>query len=269
MNERVMVKMFLSLSTLLFIAELVVGLFYQADLRLMVLFFMLAVSLAGILVSLKMLLGEKQEVESVSMRRRRALDDEVMKDVLDGYEVDEEFLGNVSRKGKKRGGSGAVREQNISAGASGAKDESSLEDAIRSHAVMFGGLEKLLDALTEVDELSFGKMMEKAGIQGVARGEVIVQIQTMVDLEQRSCGELLKRTEDSLSEGLSLDKESFDEYIRRCMTTSESESAPVSTTFSLDLDMAAMSKQDGTPPKDFSHAPEAVFSKLKKPGKEV
>ncbi|NTW64097.1 MAG: hypothetical protein HGA46_08480, partial [Chlorobiaceae bacterium] len=178
MNERVMVKMFLALSILLFIAELVVGVFYQADLRLMVLFFLLALSFSGILVSLKMLLGEKQEVESVSMRRRRALDDEVMKDVLDGYEVDEEFLGNVSRKGKKRGGSGAVQEQNVSAGEGGAKEESSLEDAIRAHSVMFGGLEKLLDALTAVDEHSFGKMMEKAGIHGVARDEVIVQIQT-------------------------------------------------------------------------------------------
>ncbi len=71
----------------------------------------------------------------------------------------------------------------------------------------------------------------------------------------------------SLLENHSLDQESFDDYIRRSMTSSDEDGAAGSGDgFSVDLDEAALPRGIGRPPDDFSHNPKAMMESLKRAG---
>ena len=83
-----------------------------------------------------------------------------MKDLLAGYEVDEEFLRDRQVKPQER-------KSNTASSAM------PLEQAIRAHADLFGGLEKLHEAIERFDEKAFQDLAGKAGISGVSRVEVL------------------------------------------------------------------------------------------------
>lgn len=81
----------------------------------------------------------------------------------------------------------------------------------------------------------------------------------------RTAGEVV--VEASALEGYSMERESFDEYIRRCMSGG-GEDPDCADGFSVELDSAALAKGIGTPPEDFSHDPKSAISRLKRAGEK-
>ncbi|TLU87752.1 MAG: hypothetical protein FDX21_02730 [Chlorobium sp.] len=75
-----------------------------------------------------------------------------------------------------------------------------------------------------------------------------------------ACGTTL-----SVLESWSMERESFDEYIRRSMSGA-AEGSECADAFSVDLDGAALSKGIVRPPEDFEHSPKSVMASLKRAG---
>ena len=251
MNERFFLKILLVLFCGLIASEVLVVSLFGLKLELILLCFIVAAALTGILFVLRLLFAERNDIDSVSMRRAKEKSSGIMQDRLKEYSVDEEFLGG---KAKHRAGSEEpvlpVRE--------------SIEDAIRVHAEMYGGLGELLKMMEKIDDASFDRLVKKVGFGEVSREEVILKITLMATGEVNAAE--CERVEKCILEGHSMDKASFDEYIRRCMNVADDESESADNGFSVELDSVALSKGTGAMPTDFSHDPKAVFSKLNKPG---
>ncbi|NMW17645.1 MAG: hypothetical protein HKK66_01190 [Chlorobiaceae bacterium] len=254
MNERFFLKILLVLFCGLIAAEVLVVALFGLKLELILLCFIVVAALTGILFVLRLLLAERNDIDSVSMRRAKEKSSGIMQDRLKEYSVDEEFLGG---KDKHRAGSEEpvlpVRE--------------SIEDAIRVHAEMYGGLGELLQMIEKIDDASFERFVKQVGFGEISREEVMLKITLMTngELNAAECN----RVEQSIIEGHSMDKASFDDYIRRCMNVSDEESESADKGFSVELDSAALSKGTVPMPTDFSHDPKAVFSKLNKPGERT
>jgi len=254
MDERLTGKLLFALSVALLLAELIIAAFGGMDTGLMLLAFFVYVACSGMLFAGGMMRqGDGSAIESVSMRRARAMREEGMKDILEGYDVDEEFLGR--RASKPKPGS-----------AGGEFSPMPLEQAIRAHAALFGGLEKLHEALERLDEPAFLQLARKAGIEGVSRVQVMEKIRVMASGEKDELPESVGRSLDDTIKAFALDRGSFDDYINRCMTTTERSGDSGDDGFSVDLDIAGLSQGASAPPTDWSHDPKAILAKLKKPG---
>ena len=260
MNERFFLKLLLALFSGLIAAELLVVVLFGLRLELILLCFIIAAALSGIVMVARLLLPERSDTESVSMRRARAMRDEGVRDRFLNYGVDEEFLG----------GKGAVRSKVAALSPDGSREPQrvSIEQAIREHAGMYGGLNELCQAMEKIDESSFERLMAKVGFAGVSRSEVMVKIRVMASEESvMSSATPLRSSLDSAINSFANDRESFDDYIRRSMTGGEDKSCRVEDSFSVDLDSDDLARP-GTMPADFSHDPKAVFSKLRNTGRD-
>ncbi|NTW74640.1 MAG: hypothetical protein HGB29_07225 [Chlorobiaceae bacterium] len=251
MNERLAAGLLAGISVALFSAEILLAALYGFDPGLILFCLSLYIGAAGLLFSLKSLLnGGGSRIESVSQRRARAKRGEGMGGVLEGYDVDEEFLGRAHRTGKPAPGGDLTL------------DDEALKAVIASYAGMAGGLAKLRETLDSIDEASFRAMARSTGMGGVTRERAIEAVQALLDLGERgTCG-----GEATPSLTISLDRETFDDYIRRCMT--EKDAGPDEEGgggFSVGLDAAGLSGLPSEPPTDFSHDPKAVFAKINRP----
>jgi hypothetical protein len=255
MDERLTGKLFFALSAALLAAALAVAAFTGMDAGWMLFAFVLYVALSGMLFAAGMMReqGGGSAIESVSMRRARALREEGMKDLLAGYDVDEEFL--HGRSAKPHAGKSDRPEPAMS-----------LEEAIRAHADLFGGLEKLHEAIERFDEKAFQELARKAGITGVGRIEVMERIRMMACGEKEELRESVSRSLDDTMKAFALDRGSFDDYIRRCMSAPERTDDSGDDGFSVDLDIASLSQGSSAPPSDWSHDPKAVLARLRKTG---
>ncbi|MCF8383446.1 MAG: hypothetical protein K9G39_07635 [Chlorobium sp.] len=254
MDERLTGKLLFALSAALLAAELAVAAFGGIDTGLMLLAFFVYVALCGMLFAGGMMRGsDGSAIESVSMRRARAFQEEGMKDLLAGYDVDEEFL--QGRQAKPQAGKSNPSSSGMP-----------LEQAIRAHADLFGGLEKLHEAIERFDEKAFQDLAGKAGISGVSRVEVLEKIRLMACGEKEEIRESVSRSLDDTIKAFALDRGSFDDYINRCMTSRERSDDDGDDGFSVDLDIAGLSQGSSAPPTDWSHDPKAILAKLKKPG---
>lgn len=255
MDERLTGKLVFALSAGLLAAELAIAAFGGMDTGWMLLAFVIYVALGGMLLAAGMMREPVggSAIESVSMRRARALQDEGMKDLLAGYDVDEEFL-----HGRQ------VKPQPVKSNI--AFSEMPLEQAIRAHADLFGGLEKLHEAIERFDEKAFSELARKAGIAGVSRVQVMEKIRVMACGEKEELRQSVSRSLDDTMKAFALDRGSFDDYIRRCMSAPDRGDDSDEEGFSVDLDIAGLSQGSSAPPADWSHDPKAILSKLKKPG---
>lgn len=254
MDERLTGKLLFTFSAALLLAELVIAAFGGMDAGWMLLAFFVYVGCSGMLFAGGMMReGDGSAIESVSMRRARAMREEGMKDLLEGYDVDEEFLGRRSSKPKAGSAGGGLPPVH-------------LEQAIRAHADLFGGLDKLHEALERLDEQAFLPLARKADIEGVSRVEVMEKIRVMASGEKDDLSESVCRSLDDTIKAFALDRGSFDDYIKRCMTSPDRSDDSGDDGFSVDLDIAGLSQGSSAPPTDWSHDPKAIFAKLKKPG---
>jgi len=265
MNERIFLKLLLALFSGLIAAEVLVVVLFGLRLELILLCFIVVAALIGIAFVVRFLFAERaNDIDSVSMRRAKEKKTDIMQDRLKEYDVDEEFLGG---KALNRG---KWNPQKPSLAHSSGREEpvlpvtASIEEAIRVHAEMYGGLGELLQMIEKIDDASFDRLVKKVGFGDVSREEVILKITLMTNGNSKACES--DREEKCVLEGHSMDRESFDEYIQRCMNVADEESESADNGFSVELDSVALSRGTGAMPADFSHDPKAVFSKLNKPG---
>jgi len=256
MNQRLAAGLLAGLSVALVAAE-TLALLAGLDARTMLLFLSLYAGLVGLLFALRTLSeGRREVVESVSERRVRARRDGLVGNLLDDYEIDEEFLGRGARKSgfKKPSASpasGAPKET--------VPDDEELKSAIRAYAGMVGGLANLRETIEAMDDSAFSSMASKIGMSGVTRERVLSVIVELVSAQ----GEVKSGDAPSLS--LSIDKESFDDYIKRCMSEGENNADEKENDgFSVGLDAGDLSSRPGTPPTEFSHDPKAVMERFKR-----
>ena len=267
MNERFFLKLLLALFSGLILVELLVVVLFGLRLELILLCFILAAALTGIILVARLLVPERSVSESVSMRRARAMGEATLRDRFQGYGVDEEFLGGDTLKRAK--GSAPVSSPKPERRSSKSPPEGesllSLEQAIRLHAEMYGGLRQLLQMMEKIDEAAFARLKANVGLESVLRSEVICQIRAMVTAEEGECSEELNSSLEETIMAFSSDRESFDDYIRRSMTTGDNQSSG-DDGFSVELDSTALSRGGGTMPADFSHDPKAIIESLKRAG---
>ncbi len=265
MNERFFLKILLVLFCGLIAAEVLVVSLFGLKLELILLCFIVAAALTGILFVLRLLLAERNDIDSVSRRRAKEKSSCIMQDRLKEYGVDEEFLGGKAlNRGKRSSQKPSFPEHGVASDERVLPVTESIEDAIRVHAEMYGGLGELLKMMEKIDDTSFDRLVKKVGFGEVSREEVMLKITLMSNNEVTAAE--CERVEKCILEGHSMDKASFDEYIRRCMNVADEESESADNGFSVELDSVALSKGTGAMPTDFSHDPKAVFSKLNKPG---
>ncbi|NTW11262.1 MAG: hypothetical protein HGA26_07870, partial [Chlorobiaceae bacterium] len=147
----------------------------------------------------------------------------------------------------------------------------SLEDAIRIHAGMHGGLDGLLVKMESIDEAAFERLMQDAGIRGVSRSEIVRRIRLMSSVEGEECIKVCARSLEEAMEAFSGDRASFDDYIRRSMSSGDNSMGmddEGDRGFSVQLDSVSLSKSGGTMPEDFSHDPKAMIARLKQKGRQ-
>lgn len=258
MNQRLAAGLLAGLSVALIAAE-TLALLAGLDARTMLLFLSLYAGFVGLLFALRTLSeGRREVVESVSERRARAKREGLVGNLLDDYDVDEEFLGRGARKHKSSkaaasSASGSSRER--------VPDDGELKAAIGAYAGMVGGLANLRETIEAMDDSAFSSMARKAGMDSVSRARALSIVVELIVVE----GGAKSGDEPALS--LSIDKESFDDYIKRCMSEGENE-APGGEKkgdgFSVGLDAGDLSSQPGTPPTEFSHDPKAVMERFKR-----
>ncbi|NTU68742.1 MAG: hypothetical protein HGB02_07680 [Chlorobiaceae bacterium] len=251
MNERLAAGLLAGLSAALIVAETATAVLRGFEPGPLLFWLALYAGAAGLLFSLKTLSdGGSGRIESVSERRARAKGSEGAAGILKGYDVDEEFLGSGRRTSKPAASAGPT------------VDDGDLKAAITSYAAMAGGLARLREALESMDEAAFGAMVRKIGVAGVSKDRALAVVAEMVAAESGAGG-----GEELPSLRISLDRETFDDYIRRCMTdrdTSIDDSEGAGDGYSIGLDADGLSRLPGEPPTSFSHSPEAV--KAKRPG---
>lgn len=245
MNERLAAGLFAGLSALLIVAESLLAAVYGFDPGLILFCLSLYAGAAGLVFSLKGISGEGQgRIESVSERRARAKRGEG--GILQGYDVDEEFIGAGHRSHRQSG----TGERTV--------DDGELRAAIASYAGMAGGPAALRETVSGMDDASFGAMVRKLGLSGVSKERALEAVDELVAAESGQTVPPLQ---------ISLDKETFDDYIRRCMNDGETGSDDdqrAGRGFSIGLDAEGLSRMPGAPPTEFSHSPEAV--KANRPG---
>jgi len=260
MTERLFLKLLLTLFSSLLAAELLLVLLFGFRLELIVFAFVVAVALTGIVIVIHLMAQPRAEIDSVSARRAKAKRSDVMRDRLSAYSVDEEFLG-----GERFTESPTPRQTPAPASSS----SMTLEEAITAHAPMYGGLQQLLKMMEKIDEKAFRQLLKKVGCEQLSREDIIVKITLMIEADNCSCppSDVTGKASSSLLKNYSLDQESFDDYIRRSMTSSdEDDSAGSGDGFSVDLDEAALPRGVGRPPDDFSHNPKAMMESLRRAG---
>ncbi len=266
MNERFFLKLLLALFSGLIAVEVLLVVFFGLRLELILLCFILAVALTGIVFVARLLGAGGSESESVSMRRARAMGEATLRDRFHGYGVDEEFLGgDTLKRAKERSPVSPKSERRSSTSPFEGENPLSLEQSIRLHAEMYGGLRQLLQMMDKIDEADFARLKAKTGLGNISRSEVICQIRIMEAAEEGECCDELNSSLDETIRAFSSDRESFDDYIRRSMTSGESQSSG-DDSFAVELDTNALSRGGGTMPADFSHDPKAIIASLKRAG---
>jgi hypothetical protein len=271
MNERFFLKLLLVLFAGLIAAEVLVVALFGLRLELILLCFIVAAALTAIAFVVRLLLGERREIDSVSMRRLKEKRAGIMQDRLKDYGVDEEFIGGKRvKRSKGNAPEPALHEQLRGGGSthSAAPVTVTIEDAIRVHAEMYGGLGQLLQLIEKIDDASFGRLVQKVALGNLSREEVMLKITLMIQEGSLSYGAAGESDGEkpSILEGHSMDRESFDDYIRRCMTGAGDDPECVDNGFSVELDGSALSRGTGVPPANFSHDPKSVISSLKRAG---
>lgn len=252
MNERLAAGLLAAISAALIGAETILALLYGFDPGLILFCLALYAGAAGLLFSMKILFEEGGGgIESVSERRARAMRSGGTGGILEGYDVDEEFLGRGRGARKPANGDRPI-------------DDDTLKAAITSYAAMIGGFSKLLETLDSIDEAAFRAMARSAGMAGVTRERAVAMVAEL------AAADMTGKTEggETPSLTISLDRESFDDYIKRSMNEPESGGAGAGGGFSIGLDAEDLSGRPSAPPTDFSHDPKAVFAKIGRPGGE-
>ncbi|ARM31511.1 hypothetical protein [Prosthecochloris sp. HL-130-GSB] len=265
MSERVVSRVLIVLSVLLVIAEAVMVWLYGVHLETILLPFIFFLAAVAVLYGLVLMNGMRPEIESVSMRRARAMKDDLVRKRLEGYEVDEEFLPGGAKKKKQRG-SAPVRQESTPMPAREEKTatvtrQTAVEDPFRNLdprmlelVQSFGGFRQMIAAVEAMDAVTFKRMIYSLNIDVVDRDAFLEPLRAAVGKAERGPGELRRL----------LDHEGMEEYIKNVLAGRDGMSDSGSGSYSLDLDTDMLAGGPSAPPGEFSHDPRSVIDQFKR-----
>ncbi len=252
MSQRQAAGLLAGISIALIGAETALAVLHGFDPGVILFCLAIAVGAAGLVFAVSLLAGDGQRrVESVSERRARARAGDAGSR-FEAYGIDDEFLGN----GRPGRGAAAPAGEPFA-------DDAALKAAVAAHAAAAGGLVALRETLAGLDDDAFRVMAGKFGFSGVSRIRAMGVVTELIAAEVA-----VGKASEVPPLSISIDQETFDDYIRRCMTDGGSEppAAGAESGFSVGLDADGLSGLPGDPPATFSHDPQAVFSKIGRSG---
>ena len=261
MNERLVARIVIGLSVLLIASEIVMIALYGIRFELVFLPFVIFLASLGVLFGIALLKGRRPEIESVSARRARAMKDEKVRKLLDGYEVDEEFLPGRRRKKKKR-----QQNQQVVVQGSGEPDSrpvveenhvdpfGSIDPQLRSLAESFGGFEQMVRKIEAMDSVAFKRLQYSLDMQDVDKNRLLLPVRKA----------LAKAAGGSSGLRELLDYEEMEEYMEQTLTGRKPVGDNAGQTYSLDINMDDIGGRMPPPPDEFSHKPRDVIDRFKK-----
>ncbi|MDX2128947.1 MAG: hypothetical protein SFU91_07925 [Chloroherpetonaceae bacterium] len=177
-------------------------------------------------------------IESVSMRRAMRSKEDQERMIREGYEIDDEFLGNgVSKKVKsvsKARSQSAVSDFSLPDAPLFELPESTalqtksnqlltkereMQMKLLAQAPMFGGVEKMSAMLANIDDKKLSAMLKNMGYEEIEPLAVRNAVQSLVQIKEE--GKIETVTQGSAIPKTSLDTDGFYDYIRRCMKSDE------------------------------------------------
>ncbi len=208
------------------ISQIVLIVTLGKDIELILLSFGLFVASILLLFSLQAFSPGRVKLESVSMRRANAGKD-VQEDMLEkGYAIDDEFLKQNPFKGlsrKKTPGFEYTRHNNgeFSSQPEAPSAAPSLETMIIRSANMYGGVEKMKEMTDKMDDKTIERMAKQMGYNSHSANEVRQTLETVV--QRKTSEQQVKHMPhesdpETCHPKISLDSNSFNEYIKRCMS---------------------------------------------------
>ncbi len=260
MNERLVARIIIALSVLLIVSETVVITLYGILFELVFLPFVVFLASLGVLFGITLLKGKRPEIESVSTRRARAMKDEKVRKLLDGYEVDEEFLpGKRKKKSKRQRKQQVAVPEGAESFARPAVPENSrdpfegIDPKLRSLAEGFGGFEQMLHKIEAMDAVAYKRLQYALEMQTVEKEQLLQSVRKA----------LFKVSGGRSGLRESLDHEEMEEYMEQTLTGRKPGGDSAGQTYSLDINMDDIGGRM-PPPEEFSHKPGDVIDRFKK-----
>lgn len=214
-------------SGLYILSQVILVFTFGKDIELILLSFGVFVASIVLLFSFQSFSPGRVNLESVSMRRASATKD-VQDDMLEkGYAIDDEFLSkNPLRTFTRKKSSGFEytrhhEDQSIPEPKS-IEHQKSLESQILAGASMYGGLEKMKTMADKMDNKTIEKMAKQMGFHMHTASELRSVLENLIDKERKSSnGKSAQMDLDCRADchpKVSLDPNSFNDYIKRCMS---------------------------------------------------
>ncbi len=259
MSERSVARIVIGLSVLLIVSEVAVVTLYGLRFELVFLPFVIFLASLGVVFGLTLLKGRRSEIESVSTRRARAMKDEKVRKLLEGYEVDEEFLSGRRKRNKKPGKKKASPEAPESF-SKPVDPESyrdpfeSIDPRLRSLAEGFGGFEQMVQKIETMDTVAFKRLQYALDMQGIEKPQMLQPVKKA----------LVKAAGGSAGLRGELDHDEMEEYMEQTLTGRRPESKGGSPTYYLDINMDDIGGRMAPPPGQISHKPRDVIDQFKK-----
>lgn len=261
MSERFVARIIIALSVLLIVSEIVVIVLYGIRFELVFLPFVIFLASLGVVFGITLLKGRRPEIESVSTRRARAMKDDKVRKLLDGYEVDEEFLPGRRKKNKRavqkqQNGTPEAREaisRPVSHGTVRDPFEG-IDPKVFSLAEGFGGFEQMVQKIEAMDAVAFKRLQYALDMQQIDKHQLLQPVKKAL---ARAAGGGVGLREE-------LDHGEMEEYMEQTLTGRKPESAGDNPTYYLDIAMDDLGGRMAPPPGEFSHKPGDVIDHFKK-----
>lgn len=261
MSERLFARIIVGLSVLLIIAETVLIVLFGVRIELVVLPFVVFLAALGILTGIVFMKGTRVEIESVSTRRARAMKDEKVRKLLEGYEVDEEFLPGRRKKKKKHQQKQQVAATEVREPAPRSvvpenhRDPfEELDPRLCKIAESFGGFEQMVQRIEAMDAVAFKRLQYALDMQGIDKNQLLQPVKKA----------LVKAAGGSSGLRELLDHEEMEDYMEQTLTGRKAGGDGAGQTYSLDINMDDVAGRVPPPPDEFSHQPRDVIDHFKK-----
>ncbi|WP_150132361.1 hypothetical protein [Prosthecochloris sp. GSB1] len=255
MSERLIARIVIWLSLMLVLAEAALFVFNGLRMEFVLLPLVVFLAALGVLFGVTSLKGSRPEIESVSMRRARAMKDDLVRKQLEGYEVDDEFLPRGTRKKKTR------RAEPPAAKSAGAQAVppvlpreavdpfAGLDPVLLELAEGFGGPARMVRKIEAMDEVSYKRLQYALDLRGVDKSEFLRPVREA--LAKAASGPSGLRT--------SLDEEGMNDYIEKTLAGKKG-----GGDYSLDINADTLRQEFRQSPGELSHDPRSVIDHFKR-----
>ncbi|WP_294345107.1 hypothetical protein [Prosthecochloris sp.] len=261
MSERLVARIIIGLSVMLIVSEVMVIALYGIRFEVVFLPFVVFLAFLGVLFGIVLLNGKRPEIESVSTRRARAMKDEKVRKLLEGYEVDEEFLPGGRKKKNTRQEKQRVAAPETSESHSGPSASETYRDPfegmdpkLQSLAEGFGGFEEMVQKVEAMDAVAFKRLQYALDMPGVDKNQLLQPVKKALGDVSRGPSGLRQL----------LDHEEMEEYMEQTLTGRKPDGGKSEQTYSLDIDLDDVGGRMPPPPDEFSHNPRDVIDRFKK-----